>query len=224
MDIGYERCMNLKGFCFLPALCLLLAVPAFAAPAQFPAVVIDVADGDMLTVLTKNKLQVKIRLYGIECPESEQAFNTQARQAAANAVLGKTVTVQPLDTDRYGWVVGIVFMPGGSSLCEHLVRNGLAWVYARHCKRANICVPLWHLELEAKRHRLGLWKDKAPVPPWEWRKEKRRQATIRVTVQNEKRDATPRRVQFDAADSDLITNAGDAASALKNCQEWSARC
>ena len=174
--------MNFLRAFFLFALCLLLAVPAFAAPAQFPALVIDVADGGTLTVLTKNKQQVTIRLYGIDCPENGQAFGDSAKQATTDAVYGKNVTVQPLGRERNGRVVAVVLMPGGSSLSEHLVRNGMGWVYARHCKRADVCVPLWHLELEAKRHRLGLWRDENPVPPWEWRKKKRQQSTYVVLV------------------------------------------
>lgn len=168
-----------KGFCLLAVAVLLLAsVPALPAATHFPALVIDVAAGDVITVLTKNKLQIKIRLYGIDCPDKGQDFGESARQATYDAVYDKTVSVQALGTDRYGRVVAVVLMPGGSSLSEHLVRNGLAWVYAQHCKRANICMPLWHLQIEAKRYKLGIWQDKSPVPPWDWRKKKKQQSTI----------------------------------------------
>ena len=149
---------------------LILAVQASAAPTQFTGLVIAVADGDTITVLTQDRQQIKIRLYGIDCPEKGQAFGNRAKQATAGAVHGKNVTVLPLDTDRYGRTVAVVLMPGGESLNEHLVRDGFAWVYTKFCKREKICEPLRKLEKAASGQMLGLWADKNPVPPWAWRK------------------------------------------------------
>ena len=145
----------------------------------FSGHVISVADGDIITVLTRDKQQVKVRLYGIDCPERGQAFGNRARLATMEAVHGKTVTVQPLDTDLSGRIVALVLMPDDEavnvrmSLNERLVHNGLAWVYTRHCKREDICERLRLAEQEAMEQRLGLWRDKEPVPPWEWRKAKK---------------------------------------------------
>jgi len=36
--------------------------------------VVKVSDGDTITVLTATKDQVKVRLHGIDAPESKQAF------------------------------------------------------------------------------------------------------------------------------------------------------
>jgi len=43
---------------------LLLATPCF----DFQGKCVGIADGDTITVLTPNKVQHKIRLYGIDCP------------------------------------------------------------------------------------------------------------------------------------------------------------
>lgn len=40
--------------------------------------VIRVADGDTITILDEDNTQIKIRLYGIDCPESHQDFGTVA--------------------------------------------------------------------------------------------------------------------------------------------------
>jgi endonuclease YncB( thermonuclease family) len=163
-------------------LCLAFAVPAYAAnktqPAtavlpQFTGLVISVADGDTFTVITHDKQQVKIRLYGIDCPENGQAFSKRARDATSAAVFGQNVTVQPLDPDRDGRTVALVLMPGGKSLNEHLVRDGLAWVYPQYCKQEEICAPLRQLEQAVRRSKRGLWVDKEPVPPWEWRRRRK---------------------------------------------------
>jgi len=154
-------------------LCLAFAVPALAAPAQFTGLVIAVADGDTITVLTKDKQQVRIRLYGIDCPEIGQPFSARAKQTTSDAVFGKNVTVQPIETDRYDRTVAVVFMPGGRSLGAHLVREGLAWVCTEeYCTRKDICEPLRKLEQAARTAKQGLWINKAPEPPWEWRKRK----------------------------------------------------
>jgi endonuclease YncB( thermonuclease family) len=48
----------------LPLLLLVLAFPARAA--DYPARVIGVADGDTITVLTADKKQHRVRLWGID--------------------------------------------------------------------------------------------------------------------------------------------------------------
>jgi endonuclease YncB( thermonuclease family) len=46
------------------------------------------SDGDPITVLV-NKTQVKVRLYGIDCPENGLDFGTRAKQFAFEMVFGK---------------------------------------------------------------------------------------------------------------------------------------
>jgi len=149
-------------------LCLALAVPALATPAQFTALVIAVADGGAISVLTQDKQQVKIRLYGIDCPERGHSFGNRAKQATSDAVFGKNVTVQPVETDRDGQMVAIVLMPGGRSLSEHLVREGLAWVLAKNCTQEDRCAPLRRLEQSAKMQKRGMWEDKTAAPQQGW--------------------------------------------------------
>ena len=144
-------------------LCLAFVAPSLAATEQFTALVTAVADGGTITVLTTSTMQqTKIRLYGIDCPEGGQAFGNRARQVTERAVAGKRVTVRPMDTDRYGRTVAVVLMPDGKTLNEHLVREGLAWVYPQ-CTQEDICTPLRKLENAAKGQKRGLWEDKGPV-------------------------------------------------------------
>lgn len=158
----------------LAALVLVLAVSALwyrwlPARGDFVGRVVGVSDGDTIEVLRAGRA-VRVRLHGIDCPESRQAYGTRAKQFTAQLVFGKTVAVQVHGTDQYGRILGEVILPDGRSLNRELVRNGYAWWYRRY---SNDLV-LQQLEQEARRERRGLWQDRNPVPPWEFRREHRR--------------------------------------------------
>lgn len=150
-------------FC-LATLCLLLPSTALAWPGK----VVGVSDGDTITVLRDERQPVKIRLYGIDCPERKQPWGNRATQATSRLCYGKGVDIQEFGHDRYGRTVAVVILPDSSSLQERLVAEGLAWVWPRYCKQA-FCLDWEKLEDTARREKRGLWRDEAPVPPWEWR-------------------------------------------------------
>jgi micrococcal nuclease len=142
--------------------------------------VVGVSDGDTITVLEKpphpdsragTATQHRIRLFGIDAPESHQAFGSKAKQFASELVFGKQVRVVKQDIDRYGRVVGIVFV---EQVClnEELVRHGFAWVYPQYCKIA-LCADWSRLEAQARAAKTGLWAHTDPVAPWEFRRAKR---------------------------------------------------
>src|SRR5215831_14942036 len=95
---------------------------------SFTGRVIGVHDGDTITVLRHGQ-GVKVRLYGVDAPEEEQAFGAVAKHFTSGMVFNKTVTVLVHDTDLHGRLVGEVVVPGGRSLNESVVRSGLAWWY-----------------------------------------------------------------------------------------------
>ncbi|MCO6418786.1 thermonuclease family protein [Siccirubricoccus sp. KC 17139] len=155
----------------LPLLLLLL----FALPAEAREIlgkVVAIADGDTLTLLDDGRKQRRIRLAGIDTPESRQPYGSRARQALAELTFGRRVKVQVLGVDRYGRTLGRV-IAGRKDVNAALVRQGAAWVY-----RAYTDDPaLLRLEAEARAARRGLWAlpEAQRQPPWEWR---RRPATF----------------------------------------------
>ena len=150
-------------------LCLLSATPSFSWTGK----VIGISDGDTITVLEPiKKTPVKIRLYGIDTPEKKQAFGTRAKQFTSDLCFGKTVDVETVDTDRYGRTVALIKLENGKILNEEIVRSGFAWVYTRYCRKP-VCLKWNRLQDEARAAGLGLWKDKDPVPPWEFRRRKK---------------------------------------------------
>jgi endonuclease YncB( thermonuclease family) len=66
--------------------------------------------------------------------------------------------------------VGNVSLPGGRSLNQELVGVGLAWWYRQYAPGDRT---LASLEAQARSEKRGLWSEKEPVPPWEWRKQKK---------------------------------------------------
>lgn len=155
-------------FLSAPAALLLIVVFIWIPACAFSGKAIKIADGDTITVLTPDLKKIRVRLYGIDCPEKGQPFGEAARRFTAGMVGNKEVEVEELGSDRYGRVVGIV---GG--LNQALIEAGLAWVYPRYCK-APLCGSWRILEREARAAKSGLWS--APsLPPWEWRRNKRQQ-------------------------------------------------
>lgn len=143
-----------------------LWLASVAAAATFSGKVVGVSDGDTITVLV-NRAPVKVRLYGIDCPESHQAYGTQAKKATSALAFGKVVCVEAIDHDRYGRTVGVVTLPGKVNLNQELVKQGMAWWYREYAPKST---ELPKLEDQARRAKIGLWSQPNPIPPWDFRK------------------------------------------------------
>ena len=156
----------------------MLAVAAVAAePATLTGKVVSVHDGDTLRVLDAAGTQHKVRLQGIDAPETKQAFGTKARNRLADLTLGKAVTVRVHGRDRYGRTLGTV-EAAGQDANRQMVADGMAWHYVEYSKDAGLA----QAEREARAAHRGLWADKAPVSPWEWRageKGRKREPAVR---------------------------------------------
>ena len=138
------------------------------AALAWPGLVVGISDGDTITVLRDGREQVKIRLYGIDCPEKRQAWGNRAAQITGCLCAGRTVEIQGTDTDRYGRTVAIVILPTGRTLQEELLAEGMAWVWPKYCK-LSFCEAWLELEAQTRESKVGLWQGEEPVHPWEWR-------------------------------------------------------
>jgi micrococcal nuclease len=163
---------RITSFLYLALIFLLvLPCPSWAWSGK----VIGVADGDTITVLHE-KQPYKIRLYGIDCPEKRQPFGKKAKQFTSELVFGKYVEVEPVATDRYGRTVAFVRIEN-TTVNEELIKKGLAWIYSRYCKLP-LCAEWQSLEVEARIGKRGLWGDSNRIPPWEFRRQKRKHAAF----------------------------------------------
>ena len=153
------------------------------AGADIIGKVVAVTDGDTIKVLDDNKLQHKIRLTGIDAPEKAQPFGNASRKHLATMVAGKEVRVETTKKDRYGRVLGKVWVqpPDCPSCGKTLNTNhaqilsGMAWWYQDYAKdqSAEDQGRYESAVAEARKRKLGLWSEPNPIPPWAWRRGQR---------------------------------------------------
>lgn len=146
--------------CAAAAVALVLSSCAAATQGR----VVGVADGDTLTVLTAENVQVKVRLAEIDAPEKKQAFGQASKQSLSDLCFDRPAEIKPVTTDRYGRTVARVYCSGVDVNVEQ-VRRGMAWVYGKYVTDRS----LHRVQDSARSRLLGLWRDEAPLAPWEWR-------------------------------------------------------
>jgi endonuclease YncB( thermonuclease family) len=134
--------------------------------------VVNVADGDTLTVLDDKKTQHKIRLQGIDAPEKAQAFGQKSKQSLNQLVHSKMVTVEFEKKDKYGRTVGKVLL-NGTDVCLEQIKLGMAWHYKQYQSEQSKEDREIYAQAEqlAKSQAIGLWRDKNPMSPWDFRKQ-----------------------------------------------------
>ncbi|MEE8575482.1 MAG: thermonuclease family protein [Thermodesulfobacteriota bacterium] len=164
-------------FLFLSSYCF--ADSRYITGQGYTGTVTRVFDGDTVAVRTKGGRTIKVRLYGVDCPErarrgewSEQAGNKDATEFTRAFVFKKEVRVRLTGDKTHKRVVGEVFIDD-TSLSSELVAKGLCWW---NWKFAPDDTNLKGLQKKARAERIGLWKDghlTRPIPPWVHRRKKR---------------------------------------------------
>lgn len=144
-------------FCFI-------SLVAFALTGK----VIKVADGDTVTIQTDTGEKVRVRLYGIDAPESKQEYGVKSADTLRKLTNGKVVDIEVKDKDRYGRTVGIIFLDG-KDMNLYQIQEGNAWYYKQYGKdRPDYGVA----EKKARADKIGLWQYEKPIAPWDFRRKK----------------------------------------------------
>jgi endonuclease YncB( thermonuclease family) len=162
---------------------LALLILPLVALADVSGRVVAVTDGDTIKVLDGSNTEHKVRLTGIDAPEKGQPYGTASRNHLAAMVAGKEVKVESSKSDRYGRVLGKVWVqPADCPTCGKTLNTnhaqilaGMAWWYRYYAKEQS---PedrgrYESAEDKAKARRWGLWADSNPVNPYDWRKGER---------------------------------------------------
>ena len=152
--------------------------PALSASVSFTGTVTRVIDGDSVIIqpgisfpdsltLRHSDTQTaakRLRLAEIDAPEMHQPFGPEAKAALEAMVLGKRVVVAYKDRDRYGRIIGTLYLDG-VSVNLRLVAAGAAWHFRKYSKSA----VLRQAERRARTAARGLWRSRPTVAPWEFR-------------------------------------------------------
>jgi len=113
----------------------------------------------------RGRRHVRVRLDGIDAPELGQPYGKSARRSLAQICRGKAATAVERGKDDEGRILASVRCGEVDANAEQ-VRRGMAWVHLRYVPFGS---PLYEAETNARLQKVGLWRGKEPVPPWEWR-------------------------------------------------------
>jgi endonuclease YncB( thermonuclease family) len=157
-----------------------LFVPLQTFAATLTGKVVKVADGDTITILVGTE-QHRIRLQGIDAPERKQLFGKASGRSLSALVAGKQVRVEYDKRDRYGRIIGVVWVRSPDARCDAEPSSmpeginslsGVAWGYRCDAKEQERGQHEF-AKVEAKAKRVGLWQETDAVAPWDWRRQKR---------------------------------------------------
>lgn len=142
--------------------------------------VVDVYDGDTITVMDKDRNEWKVKLAAVDAPELGQTFGKKAKKELVELVIDRPVTVTFDRTEGGDRIVGIVELESQREILvsvfpininKYLVGQGFAW-YDRSFERDQDVDErklYSKLEADARQGKKGLWAEKNPVPPWTFR-------------------------------------------------------
>lgn len=152
----------------------LLQATAHAGPLILPGRIVRVTDGDTVTLQDERQTLHKIRLAGIDAPESVMPYGQQATLYLVTLVLGKNVEAVTYKQDRYGRTVATLML-GQQDINLAMLQAGLAWHYKRYASEQPVAEALAYAQAEdlARLKNLALWQDSDPIAPWDWRKSRR---------------------------------------------------
>ncbi|MBX9958919.1 MAG: thermonuclease family protein [Burkholderiaceae bacterium] len=153
----------------VPALCIGPAVQAWTLQGQ----VVSVVSGDTLRIRDERKVQHTVRLAGVDAPEKFQAYGQRSLDSLRELAFQRYVTVEGVGSGSPR--VGRVRVEGRDISMEQL-QLGAVWYDRSRAQSLPETERQAYAEAQAdaKLRRVGLWRDKQPIPPWEYRAGRRK--------------------------------------------------
>lgn len=153
---------------------------AYVDSGKLEGKVVSVSDGDTVTILLADNKKEKIRLNQIDAPESGQDFGNASKKNLSKLIAGKQITVATKERDKYGRMVGTIFIDNKDINLEQ-VKLGMAWVYTKYASDP----AYFEAHDKAKSDTVGLWSQPDPIAPWDFRKGIRKQPKPEAKVEVE---------------------------------------
>lgn len=120
-------------------------------------------DGD--TVKIQDGLNVyKLRLTDIDAPETNQSYGKTAKRALTKLCKNADIQVYLSGIDKYQRNLGKLSC-NNQDASVFMISNGHAWFNRRYSMDYTLDLA----EQTARTNKIGLWKRKKPMPPWQWR-------------------------------------------------------
>ncbi|EGK15358.1 thermonuclease family protein [Psychrobacter sanguinis] len=132
---------------------------------------VRVIDGDTLEIIPTKGPSERIRLLGIDAPESNQAHGTYSTQTLQQCVNQGQVIVEWFEQDRYQRLLGKVRAYGVDCNLNQ-IQQGAAWHYKQYQQSQSEFDRLNYAnaEVNARRQAIGLWASSTVVAPWDYRR------------------------------------------------------
>lgn len=169
-------------------LCLVAAAALQPDADVWRGKVESVVDGDTLRVRGGDARLQKVRILGIDAPENGQPFFAAAREHLAKVTRDREVEVTPTGTDAQGRTVARVSM-NGNDVSLDMLAAGLAWYQRGDTENTALEAE----ERKARARSAGLWIDKDPIAPWDWREAEKARSKGRKRPVPEAAPASPPR-------------------------------
>lgn len=154
---------------------LLIASPAIARDAIriVDGFVSKVSDGNNLTVVTKNREKLKVRMYGIDAPELDkihrktkrivkpgQPFGIEAKSHLSSMVFGQDVRISIMDIDTQKRMVAVVWVREKDftkNVNVEMLKAGMAEAYTEYLVDEEYRSVFLLAEKEAREKKIGIW-------------------------------------------------------------------
>ena len=119
---------------------------------RFVAEVTHVADGDTVEVRIPPARRVRIRLHGVDTPETNEPFSDRARVFTRVLMFGRTVTIVGKDVDRYERLVARIAVDNVDA-SESIIAAGLGCTFRQFSADPALEAAL----ANARRSQRGFW-------------------------------------------------------------------
>lgn len=139
--------------------------------AMIAAKSVRVIDGDTVEVIPLSGQSERIRLLGIDAPESKQDYGKQSTQTLQQCVNDAKVTIEWTEKDRYGRLLGKVIADDKDCNLNQ-IRQGAAWHY-KYYQQGQLeydRLAYANAEVLARDQQRGLWATNQQIAPWDFRR------------------------------------------------------